>query len=253
MPGALLRARRENPPVPLYLTERDVAELLSPAGAGEAIEGCFRRMAAGRVENGPRYRLGLERGALAVMAAADLELGYAGAKVYAGFRDGARFTVLLYRADSPELVAVLEADKLGQLRTGAASAVAAKHLGTGGASSLGVIGFGWQAESQVACIRAALPDLEHVVAYCRTEERLRAFCEEHGAEPGESHQDPSACDVVVTATTSRDPVLRGEWLRARALGCAGGANDGRRRELGTGVLERSALVCCDSLGDAKLQ
>jgi alanine dehydrogenase len=243
----------QNRAVPLYLTEHDVAELLTPADAVDAIEGCFRRMAAGAVENRPRYRLGLEGGALAVMAAADLELGYAGAKVYAGFREGARFVVLLFRSSSPELVAVLEADKLGQLRTGSASAVAAKHLAAGGASSLGVIGCGWQAESQVACIRAALPDLERVVAYCRTEDRLRDFCEEHGAEPGESHQDPAACDVVVTATTSPDPVLRGEWLRSGALVCAVGANDGRRRELDNIVLERAAFVCCDSLENAKLE
>src|SRR6476469_5612519 len=243
----------QNRAVPLYLTELDVANLLSPADAVEAIEACFLRMAGGAVENRPRYRLRLEGGALAVMAASDLELGYAGEKVYAGFPDGARFVVLLFRADEPELVAVLEADKLGQLRTGAASGVAAKHLAASGASSLGVIGCGWQAEAQVACIRAALPQIEHVVAYCRTEERLRAFCEEHGAEPGESHQDPAACDVVVTATTSRDPVLRGEWLRAGALVCAVGANDGRRRELDNVVLERSAFVCCDSVDDAKLE
>jgi ornithine cyclodeaminase/alanine dehydrogenase len=240
--------------VPLYLTEQDVAELLTPAAAIDAIEACFRRMAGGRVENRPRYRLRLEEGTLAVMAAADLELGYAGAKVYAGFREGgARFAVLLFRADSPELVAVLDADKLGQLRTGAASGVAAKYLASEGASSLGVIGCGWQAESQVACIRAALPQLERVVAYCRTEERLRAFCEDHGAEAGESHQDPAACDVVVTATTSPDPVLRGEWLRPGALVCAVGANDGRRRELDNVVLERAAFVCCDSVDDARLE
>jgi ornithine cyclodeaminase/alanine dehydrogenase-like protein (mu-crystallin family) len=239
--------------VPLYLTETEIAELLTPSDAVEAIEACFGRMAAGSVENRPRYRLGLEGGALAVMAAADLELGYAGAKVYAGFRDGARFAVLLFRADSPELVAVLEADKLGQLRTGAASGVAARHLASSKAGSLGVIGCGRQAESQVACIRAALPDIERVVVYCRTEERLRAFCKEHGAEPGESHQDPAACDVVVTATTSPDPVLRGEWLRPGALVCAVGANNGRRRELDNVVLERAAFVCCDSLDDAKLE
>ena len=239
--------------MPLFLTETDVAELLTPADAVEAIEACFVRMAAGSVENRPRYRLGLEGGALAVMAAADLELGYAGAKVYAGFRGGARFAVLLFRAGSPELVAVLEADKLGQLRTGAASGVAAKHLAPSDATSLGMIGCGWQARTQVACIRAALPQLERVVVYCRTEERLRAFTEEHDAEPGESHQDPAACDIVVTATTSRDPVLRGEWLRAGTLVCAVGANDGRRRELDNVVLERAAFVCCDSRDDAKLE
>jgi ornithine cyclodeaminase/alanine dehydrogenase-like protein (mu-crystallin family) len=239
--------------VPLYLTESDVAELLTPADAVEAVEACFRRMASGSVENRPRYRLGLDEGAFAVMAAADLELGYAGAKVYAAFRDGARFAVLLFRVDSPELVAVLDADKLGQLRTGAASGVAAKHLAASGASTLGVIGCGWQAESQVACIRAALPGVERVVAYCRSEERLRAFCAEQGAERGESHQDPAGCDVVVTATTSPDPVLRGEWLSPGALVCAIGANDGRRRELDNVVLERAAFVCCDSRDDARLE
>ncbi len=239
--------------MPLYLTEQDVAELLTPADAVEAIEACFRRLAAGSVENRPRYRLGLEGGALAVMAAADLELGYAGAKVYAGFAEGARFVVLLFRADSPELVAVIEADKLGQMRTGAASGVAARHLASSGARTLGVIGCGWQAETQVACIRAALPQVERVVAYCRTEERLRAFCKQNGAEPGESHQDPAACDVVVTATTSKDPVLRGEWLQPGALVCAVGANDGRRRELDNVVLERAAFVCCDSVEDTKLE
>lgn len=239
--------------MPLYLTEQDVAGLLPPAEAVAAVEDCFRRMASGAVENRPRYRLRLEGGALAVMAAADLELGYAGAKVYAGFRGGARFAVLLFRADAPELVAVIEADTLGQLRTGAASAVAAKHLAREGARSLGLIGCGWQAESQLACIRSTLPELERVVAYCRTEERLRPFCAEHGAEPGESHREPAGCDVVVTVTSSPDPVLRGEWLEPGALVCAVGANDGRRRELDTVVLERADFVCCDSLENARLE
>jgi ornithine cyclodeaminase/alanine dehydrogenase-like protein (mu-crystallin family) len=239
--------------MPLYLTESEVAALLSHAEAVDVIEACFRRMAEGVVENRPRYRLRLKGGALAVLAAADLGLGYAGAKVYAGFRDGARFEVLLFRADAPELVAVLEADVLGRLRTGAASGVAARHLARAGATSLGVIGCGRQAESQVECIRAALPGIERVVAYCRTEERLRAFCERYGAELGESHRDAAECDVVVTITGSPDPVLRGEWLRPGTLVCAVGANDGRRRELDNVVLERASFVCCDSLEDARLE
>ena len=237
----------------LYLTEEQVGELLTPADAVDAIEACFGRMARGVVQNHPRYRLRLEHGALAVMAAADLELGYAGAKVYSGFQAGARFVVLLFRTASPELVAVVDADKLGQLRTGAASAVAAKHLARSGASSLGVIGCGWQAESQVACIRAALPGIERVVAYCRTEATLRAFCERNDAEPGESHRDPAQCDIVVTVTGSPDPVLRGEWLNPGTLVCAVGANDGKRRELDNVVLERANFVCCDSLENARLE
>jgi ornithine cyclodeaminase/alanine dehydrogenase-like protein (mu-crystallin family) len=239
--------------MPLYLSESDVEALLSPAEAVDAVEACVRRMAAGTVENRPRYRLGLEDGSLAVMAAADRELGYAGAKVYAGFPDGARFVVLLLRADAPEVVAVIEADVLGRLRTGAASAVAARHLARRGATTLGLIGCGRQARSQLACIRAAVPSIDRVVAFCRTASLLREFCVVHGAELGESHRDPAECDVVVTVTTSADPVLRGEWLRPGALVCAVGANDGRRRELDNVVVERAAFVCCDSVEDARLE
>jgi ornithine cyclodeaminase/alanine dehydrogenase-like protein (mu-crystallin family) len=239
--------------VTLHLSEADVERLLSPADAVAAIEACFLRLAAGRVENRPRYRLRLEHGALAVMAAADLELGFAGAKVYAGFAGGARFVVTLFRTSSPELVAVIDADKLGQLRTGAASAVAAKHLARSSATTLGVIGCGWQAETQFACIRAAVPGIERVVAYCRTESKLREFCERNDCEAGESHRDPGECDIVVTVTGSPDPVLRGEWLQEGALVCAVGANDGRRRELDNVVLERASFVCCDSIENARLE
>ena len=102
---------------------------------------------------------------------------------------------------------MIEADKLGQLRTGAASGVAARFLARPGATTLGVLGCGWQAESQVQCIREAVPTIEHVVVYCRTEERLEEFCKRMGAEAGETHRDAGGQDVVVTATTSRDPVL----------------------------------------------
>jgi ornithine cyclodeaminase/alanine dehydrogenase-like protein (mu-crystallin family) len=239
--------------MPLYLTEAEVAELLTPADALEAVEGSFRRLAEGAVENLPRRRARLEHGLFALMAAVDTELGFAGLKSYAWMEDGTPFVVVLFDTAEAELAAVIEADKLGQLRTGAASGVAAKYLAREGATSLGIIGCGWQARSQVACIREALPGIERVVAYCRNEERLREFCKETGAEPGESHRDPADQDLVVTATTSPDPVLRGEWLRPGALVCAIGANDPRRRELDNVVLERAAFVCCDSVEQARLE
>jgi alanine dehydrogenase len=237
----------------LYLSESEVRELISPADAVAAVEESFQHMAAGRVRIAPRRRLELEDGRLADMAASDLELGFAGAKVYAGFAEGAAFIVALFSTKRPELVAVLEADWLGRLRTGAASAVAAKYLARDDATTLGVIGCGDQAETQVACIRAALPRIERVVAYCRTERSLQEFCKRVGAEPGESHRDPASQDIVVTITTSRDPVLRGEWLKPGALVCAAGANNGRSRELDNVVLERASLVCCDWLEQARIE
>jgi alanine dehydrogenase len=238
--------------VTLYLTEEEVGDLLTIEDALEAVEGSFRRLAAGRVENRARERLRLQGGILAVMSAADLELGYGGLKTYAAFGyDDYRFVVLLFETDRADLAAVIEANRLGQLRTGAASGVAAKYLARRGAAALGVIGCGWQAESQVAAIRAAVPTIERVVAYCRTPERLRAFCERVGAEPAESGREAGAQDVVVTATTSKDPVLRGEWLREGALVCAIGANEPSARELDNVVVERASFVCCDSKETAR--
>jgi ornithine cyclodeaminase/alanine dehydrogenase-like protein (mu-crystallin family) len=239
--------------VTLFLSEGDVQELLSPADAVDAVEGSFRRMAAGAVVNAPRRRLKLEEGRLADMAASDLELGYACVKAYAGFADDAAFVVVLFAVDRPELVAVIEADHLGRLRTGAASAVAARYLAREGAESLGVIGCGGQAETQVACIRAAVPTIERVVAYCRTVRNLSAFCERVGAEAAESNRDAAEQDVVVTITTSRDPVLRGEWLQPGALVCAAGANNPASRELDNVVLERASFVCCDSREQARIE
>lgn len=239
--------------MPLYLSESNISALLDPRDAVEVIEACFRRMAAGEVEIAPRRRLRLREGALADMAASDLELGLAGGKLYAATPEGATFVVCLFDSETSALAAVIEADQLGCLRTGAASGVAAKHLARSGARTLGVIGCGHQAETQVACIRAALPSIDRVVAYCRTPERLAAFCERMGAEPGESHGDAGAQEVVVTITSSRDPVLRGEWLVPGALVIAAGANVASRRELDNAVLERATFVCCDWLEQARLE
>ena len=239
--------------MPLYLTESDVSSLLEPADAVAVVEECFRRIARGTVDNAPRRRLRLEEGSLADMAASDRELGVAGGKLYTASPAGASFVVCLFDAEKSELVGVIEADQLGRLRTGAASGVAARHLARQGARSLGVLGCGHQAETQVAGIRAALPELGQVVAYCRTPERLTSFCDLVGADPGESHRDAGAQDIVVTMTNSPDPVLRGEWLAPGALVIAAGANVASRRELDNAVLERATFVCCDSLETARLE
>jgi alanine dehydrogenase len=230
----------------LYLTEADVGELLTTADAIAAVEASFERLARGAVDNRLRERVPLPEGDFAVMPCVDVELGYAGLKTYAWTPAGSPFLVVLFSVEATRVEAILEADRLGQLRTGAASAVAAKHLARSGTATLGVIGCGRQAASHVEALREALPTLDRVVAYCRDRGRLAAFCEEHGCEAAEEYVDAASCDVVVTATTSRDPVLRGEWLQPGAVVCGVGANDPAARELDNVVLERATFVCCDS-------
>jgi ornithine cyclodeaminase/alanine dehydrogenase-like protein (mu-crystallin family) len=245
--------------MPRWLSEDDVASLVSPAEAIPVIEDCFRRIAAAEVELMPRKRFTVTGGYFAVMAAADRGLGVAGLKSYTVVDETLRFVVCLFSlVDGPdgpagELVALIAADRLGQVRTGAASGVAAKHLARTGAESLGLIGAGWQAESQLAAIREAVPSIERVVVSSRTPERAAAFAERHGADVAGSPAEAGGCDVVVTATTSKDPVLRGDWLSDGALVCAIGANYSSARELDAQVIARATLVCCDSLEDARLE
>jgi ornithine cyclodeaminase/alanine dehydrogenase-like protein (mu-crystallin family) len=237
--------------VPLWLSEEDVASLVTPGDAVPVIEHCFRRMAAGDVELEPRRRFPVDGGYFAVMAAADRGLGVAGLKSYTLVEGQLQFVVCLFDLADGSLFGLIAADRLGQVRTGAASGVAAKHLARAGATSLGLFGAGWQAESQVSAIRAAVQSIERVVVSSRTAEKAEAFARTHGAEVAETPADAGACDVVVTATTSKDPVLRGDWLSEGALVCAIGANDPRARELDTHVIERASFVCCDSIEDAK--
>jgi len=230
-----------------------VTSLVSPGEAIPVIEDCFRRLAAAQVELMPRRRFAVADGSFAVMAAADRGLGVAGVKSYAVAAGRVEFVVSLFDLAEASLVAMVAADRLGQVRTGAASGVAAKHLARPGAESLGLIGAGWQAESQLAAIRDAVPTIERVVVSSRTHERAAAFAERHGAEVAESPAEAGACDVVVTATSAKDPVLRGDWLSPGALVCAIGANVATARELDSQVIARATLVCCDSLEDARLE
>jgi len=231
--------------VPLYLTEADVDSLLTPADAFAAVEASCERLARGAVQNPDRVRLEIADGVFAAMPAADAELGYAGLKTYAWTGSGTPFLVVLVSIEGTRIDALIEAGSLGRVRTAAATAVAATRLVRPGASSLGVIGCGRQASGHVTALRDALPSLERVVVYAPNPKRLTQFCREHDCEVGESHSDAGACDMVVTATTAHDPVLRGEWLQPGALVCGIGANEPSWRELDNVVLERASFVCCD--------
>jgi alanine dehydrogenase len=226
--------------VPAYVTEAQVAELLTPAEAFAAVEDSFRRLARGAVDNPPRVRAELPDGVFAVMPCVDRELGYAGLKTYAWLPGGTPFLVVLFSIAEATLTAVVEAELLGRLRTAAASAVAATHLARPGARTLGVFGTGRQATAHVDALRAALPSLAEV----RLAGRHAGLADRRAA---------AACDVVVTATTAREPVLHGEWLSEGAFVCAVGANDPASRELDDAAFERASFVCCDSREQSRLE
>jgi ornithine cyclodeaminase/alanine dehydrogenase-like protein (mu-crystallin family) len=231
-----------------HLSEADVERLLTPAVARVAVDACCERLARGAIESPPRQRVVLADGVFASMAAVDRELGHAGVKTYLWRPGGSPFVLVLYRLDPPEAVATIEAARLGELRTAAASAVAATRLRPA-ATTLGVFGAGRQAAAHVAALREALP-VERVVVHGRS--GVETFCTRHDCEPATAEETASQA-VVVTATTATEPVLRGAWLRPDALVLAIGANDPQARELDDDVLRRAELVVTDSLEQARLE
>lgn len=243
----------------IILRESDIEKLASMQMALDAVEQAFRLQGEGAAQNAPRRRCRLENGLLHVMSASLPSLGVAGLKSYTTLEGKARFLVHLYSAADGNLLAIMEADKLGQIRTGAASGVASKYMARKDASRLGIIGAGWQARAQLEGICAVLP-IEAVTAFSRTKEKLDAFCEEMTPKLGVEVRPAATAEeaarekhIVVTATTAKEAVLNGEWLAEGTHVVAIGANFISRRELDVEVVRRSACVIVDSSEQAMLE
>jgi ornithine cyclodeaminase/alanine dehydrogenase-like protein (mu-crystallin family) len=242
----------------LFLTEREVTDLLDMPSVLDAVEAILRQHAEGKATNRARRRVALEKTGLNVMFAGAPEIGALGVKAYTVARSGARFYTMLFDPESGELLAQMQSDKLGQMRTGAASGVAAKHLAREDASTLGIYGAGWQAEGQLEAIAAA-KKLERVIVHSRTEEKRKAFAEKMGEKLGmeiettAAAEEPAAQDIVVTVTSSRQPVLKGEWLKPGAHVNAAGSNFLMKAEIDREVAKRASLVAIDSREELGLE
>jgi alanine dehydrogenase len=185
--------------------------------------------------------------------------GLLGLKSYVVTRNKARFYVNLYDAESGELLALIEADKLGQMRTGAASGVATSYLARADAKSVGVYGTGWQAQSQIEAVCAAR-DIENVKVYSRSPENRARFCQgmneqliDVNVTPVEKPEEAAEADVIITITSSREPVLQGSWLKPGTHINAAGGNSLLRRELDDEAIRRSSFIAVDSIDQAKIE
>lgn len=244
--------------MPLYINESEVDSVLDMDSVLDAVEGVQRRLATGEAENLPRRRILQSGRTLHLMAASDEGCGYAGHKSYLATSRGIAFSVLLYEIASGELAAVIEANRLGQLRTGAASGVASRHLARPDSSALGIIGGGFQARTQVEAICRSLP-IKTVRAFRRDRERLESFCgalaDRCGvaATAAATAEDAIAgADVIVTATNSAEPVLDG-YLEAGVHVNAMGSNRANAAELGPITVGGFDRVVCDDIAQARIE
>ncbi|MBI3953143.1 MAG: ornithine cyclodeaminase family protein [Chloroflexi bacterium] len=243
----------------LFITEKQVGQLLSMDAALAAVEEAERQLGLGQAQNIARRRLRAGNAQLHLMAAALPSAGVLGYKAYTVSRQGAKFLYMLYSAETGQLQAIIEADRLGQMRTGAASGVATKYMARRDASVLGVFGAGWQARSQVEAI-SKVRSLSEVRVFSRKAEHREACARELStalrlkvvpvAEPKQAVQ---GCQIVATITTAREPVFEGTWLEPGTHINAAGSNYLIKAEVDNETLKRCAIIVTDTLETARLE
>lgn len=243
----------------LHLTEQNVEQLLTMPMAIEAVDEGFRQLGSGQAENLPRRRLHSAKGMMHLMAASLPSSGYFGYKTYTVFPEQVRFTVCLHSSENGKLLAVIEADKLGQIRTGAASGVATRWMARIDTKVVGIIGTGRQAQRQVEAICQVRP-VNQVIAYSRSPERLSQFCREirdrlgvlcHAAKSADEVVE--GADALVTITNSTSPVFKGESLRPGTHINAAGSNFLIKRELDETCIRRCRSIVVDSKDQARME
>jgi len=240
----------------LFLSEADVKQVLTMDMALDGVESAHRDLSLGQAVDTPRARSRLPQTVLHILQGALPAQGVLGYKAYTSNRSGNRFLIHLFDAASGKLRAVIEADYLGMIRTGATSGLAARYLARPGTQVAGVFGSGWQAEGHVRAICAVLP-LTQVKVFSRKADKLQAFCQRLGDStgvavvPAESAEATvRGSDLIGTVTTAAQPLFEADWLEPGAHINAAGSNALIRQEVSEAVLKRCELICVDSVPTA---
>jgi alanine dehydrogenase len=242
----------------LHISEAEVRSVLTMPMAIEAVEEISRKQASGEVIVHPRRRFELPAGDFFhYMAAADFKAGYVAMKQYTFVRGKIRFLVPLYEIANGDLISLIEADYMGQLRTGAASGVATKYLARPDARIAGIIGSGGQARTQLEAV-AEVRKLGSARVYGRDSNRREKFAKEMSQRLGfpviaaaSAGDAVRGADIVCTATTASQPVVSGADLGAGVHINAIGANHAHKRELDEEAVASADLIVVDSVEQSR--
>ncbi|MCI0641513.1 MAG: ornithine cyclodeaminase family protein [Gemmataceae bacterium] len=243
----------------LILNEDDVRQLLTMEMALEAVEQALKKQALDEAVNIPRSRAQTDHAVLHVMSASAKTLGYMGFKAYSTSRKGAHFHVGLYDGKAGTLLALIQADYLGQIRTGAASGVATQYMARPEAQEVGLFGSGKQACTQLLAV-CNVRRIRHVHVYSPNEERRRQFAADMAPlcgcdidpvpRPELAAQDK---DIIITATSSREPVLNGNWISEGTHLNVIGSNFLGKAEVDSVAVRRCESIVVDSKDQARIE
>ena len=243
----------------LFLTEDHVRELLDIPTAVDVIEELFREVAEGRAKNVPRSRVAGGKMLLHTMSGTCEYLGIGGWKTYSTTRDKNRFFVGLYDLATGAILAVIEADYLGQLRTGAASGVATEFLARPDAEVVGLFGAGLQARTQLRAV-CHVRKIRRVEVYCRDAVRREAFaaemsefCATEVVAVRAPDEVAAEKDIVICATSSKTPLFDGRVLDDGTHLNMIGSNFLTKAEVDVTTILRADRIVCDNLEQCRLE
>jgi thiomorpholine-carboxylate dehydrogenase len=232
----------------LFLNEEQVRSVLGYDELIPVVRRALMDLSAGRVVQPVRtvMRVAAHGGWFAVMPA--VYDGVMGAKLVTFYPGNAALEkhthmamIQLFRADTGEPLAVMDGRVITEMRTAAVSAVAVDHLASRDAKVLGILGSGVQARSHVKAL-TRVRQFEETRVWSRSEENAQRFAEEVGARVMTAQEVVSGADVVLTLTSSAEPVLQGRWLKRDAVVCAVGAVTPERRELDDEAMRGAVVV-----------
>jgi ornithine cyclodeaminase/alanine dehydrogenase-like protein (mu-crystallin family) len=243
----------------LLLNEDEVRQVLTMEMALEAVEQGLRKLALDEAMNVPRARVQTDHVVMHTMAASAKTLGAVGYKSYTTSRKGNHFYVGLYDGKTGVLLSIMQADYLGQVRTGAASGVATQYMARPEASEVGLFGSGKQARTQLQAV-CKVRKISRVQVYSPNEEHRRAFATEMSQVCGtdvEPVPRPEMAaedkDIIITATSSREPVLNGHWIAEGTHINAMGSNFLGKVEIDAVAVRRCESIVVDSKEQARVE
>ena len=243
----------------LFLKDEDVNHCLSMADMLEAIETMQRRFGQGAAYNLARRKIVAEGGLLSVMGGGLFYDKVLGVKTYTVVSGKYSFQVSLYDATTGELLYYTQANRLGQLRTGATTGVAVKYLSNADSATLGIIGTGYQAPTQLEAI-CQVRGIKEIRAFSRTAKHRESFAKNMSDSLGikvtpvdSDEQAVTGSDIVVCIAANMEPVLKGEWLSAGTTVVGAGPTTWRAREVDDDVLTRADKIFVDSLEQAPVE
>ena len=243
----------------LFLKDEDVAQCVTMDAMLEAIESLQRHYGNGQAHNMTRRKIIADSGMLSVMGGGLFHQGLLGVKTYTVVKGAYSFQVSLYDANTGELLLYTQANRLGQLRTGATTGVAVKHLANPGDATVGIIGTGGQAPTQLEAL-SKVRGIKKIKAYSRTQERREEFArrmtDTMGVEVSavDSNEDAVRdCDIVLCIAATMDPVVEGAWLKDGSTLIGAGPTTWRAREVDEAVITRAGKLIVDSTEQAAIE